>query len=82
MRERGGHSMKFFNAKNYDVIKAGTEFKCKNIPGVLMLSKMLERKEEFIFWVQPKGGDILQQIAILKINGLYYKINQRLEKVP
>ena len=79
-RAQRRHSMKFFNAKDYEFIKAGTEFKCKSIPDVMMLSKMLERKEEYIFWVQPIGGDIMQQIAVLKINGVYYKINQRLEK--
>ena len=72
--------MKCFNDKNYDVIKAGTEFKCKTIPCQKLLGKLLERKEEYIFWVQPKDGEIKDQLAILKINGNYYKINQRLEK--
>ena len=79
-RTQRTHLMKHFNHNNYDVIKAGTEFKCKNIPCQKMLSKLLERKEEYIFWVQPKNGKIDDQQAILKINGVYYKINQRLEK--
>ncbi|MBC49788.1 MAG: hypothetical protein CMF24_08720 [Ilumatobacter sp.] len=72
--------MKPLDAHEYSVVKAGVEYTCDNIPSPLRLAKLMERREEFVFWLQPATGELNDQLAIIKINGVYYRINQRLEK--
>ena len=68
------------NDKDFNVVKAGVEFTWQTMPPMLKLTKMMERREEFVFWVQPACGNVHEQLAILKVNGIFYRINQRLEK--
>ncbi len=84
-KRRGAHDlpargMKPLDAHEYSVVKAGVEYTCDNIPSPLRLAKLMERREEFVFWLQPATGELNDQLAIIKINGVYYRINQRLEK--
>ena len=72
--------MKVLDAQDYSVVKAGVEFMCATIPPLQRLAKLMERREEFVYWLQPRAGALEDQLAIIKINGVYYRINQRLEK--
>lgn len=72
--------MKPIQDEEFSIVKAGLEFSCASMPSVQKLAKLMERREEYVFWVQPASGDVNEQLAILKVNGVFYRINQRLEK--
>jgi hypothetical protein len=44
------------------------------------LTRMLEKKEGDVFWLQPLEGRIEDQVAAVSINGSLYSLSLRLEK--
>jgi len=44
------------------------------------LLALMERNEEYIFWLQPAAGGIDDQFPCVSINGKYYMLNLKLEK--
>jgi len=42
--------------------------------------QMMEKNEAYIYWLQRPDADVQTQVAAVKINGLLYGLNMRLEK--
>jgi len=74
--------MKAINVSEFDIIKCGVEFVTTAVarPGVDDLLPHMERNESYVYWMQPKGGAIEQQLACICVNGTYYSLNSKLEK--
>jgi hypothetical protein len=74
--------MKAINISEFDIIKCGMEFVTTTVarPGVEDLLPHMERNESYVYWMQPKGGAIEQQLACICVNGTYYSLNNKLEK--
>jgi hypothetical protein len=82
-------SMKRINVQHYDIIKTGVEFKLpgsaqeeKNLSSTQVNSLLphMERNETYVYWLQPKHGQIEQQEACICVNGQFYMLNGKLEK--
>ena len=74
--------MKKINISNYNVIKAGIKYTMpvtKNLKS--FLQNKLHKKEEYVFWLQPKNGRVCDQIACLCINDEFYNLCLQLEKI-
>lgn len=44
------------------------------------LQSNLHKKEEYVFWLQPKNGKVEDQIACLCINEIFFNLCLKLEK--
>lgn len=73
--------MKLFDCDNYDVVKAGKEFLSDCTINLQHLLSVMEKNETYIFWLQPKNSDINSQVACIKINGVFYNLNLKMEKI-
>jgi hypothetical protein len=40
----------------------------------------VERNEDAVYWLQPKGGKVEQQEACICVNGTFYSLNSKFEK--
>lgn len=74
--------MKAIHIAEFEIIKCGVEFVTGvgKIPGVEELLPHMERNENYVYWIQPKGGSVEQQQACICVNGTYYTLNNKLEK--
>jgi hypothetical protein len=74
--------MKAIDVLDFDIIKCGVEFVTGvgARPGVEDLLPHMERNENYVYWMQPKGGAMEQQQACICVNGTYYALNNKLEK--
>jgi len=74
--------MKAIKIADFDVIKCGVEFitGLDSRPGVEELLPHMERNENYVYWMQPRGGSTEQQQACIHVNGTYYALNNKLEK--
>ena len=75
-------NMKAIKVAEFDIIKCGVEFitGLDSRPGVEELLPHMERNENYVYWMQPKGGSTEQQQACIHVNGTYYALNSKLEK--
>jgi hypothetical protein len=78
----GQPSMKAIDVCDFDIIKCGVEFVTGvgARPGVDDLLPHMERNENYVYWMQPKGGSMDEQQACICVNGTYYALNNKLEK--
>ena len=74
--------MKAIDVLDFDIIKCGVEFVTGvgARPGVDDLLPHMERNENYVYWMQPKGGSMDEQQACICVNGTYYALNNKLEK--
>jgi hypothetical protein len=75
-------NMKAIKVAEFDIIKCGVEFitGLDSRPGVEELLPHMERNENYVYWMQPRGGSTEQQQACIHVNGTYYALNNKLEK--
>ena len=74
-------AMKTIEIDQYNVVKAGKNYVSENQVNVQQLMRAMEKNETYIFWLQPKDGDLNSQIACIQINGIYYSLNLKMEKI-
>jgi hypothetical protein len=74
--------MKAIKVSEFEIIKCGVEFiTCLDArPGVEELLPHMERNENYVYWMLPKGGSTEQQQACICVNGTFYALNNKLEK--
>lgn len=72
--------MKKLTTQNFEAIKAGEEIITNLVITSKTILRYLEREEKHIFWLQPHSGTIQEQIPALKVNGVYYSLNLKMEK--
>ena len=72
--------MRALVAEEFRVVKAGKEFVAPEPLDVPAMVRLMEKNEAYIYWLQRPDGDVQAQIAAVKINGLLYGLNMRLEK--
>ena len=81
--------MRKIDISNYDIIKAGIEFKTQmsaqeqrklQAPDVNSLLAHMERNESYVYWLQPKHGNMDNQEACICVDGQFYMLNGKLEK--
>jgi hypothetical protein len=75
-------SMKAIDVLDFDIIKCGVEFVTGvgARPAVDDLLPHMERNENYVYWMQLKGGSTDEQQACIRVNGTYYALNNKLEK--
>ena len=74
--------MKAISVSEFEIVKCGVEFVTglDKRPGVEELLPHMERNENYVYWMQPKGGSTDQQLACVCVNGTFYALNNKLEK--
>jgi len=76
--------MKMLDISCFTIVKKGIEFQVltrnKESSAVSQLLPDMERNEDAVFWLQPKGGTVEQQEACICVNGVYYALNSKFEK--
>ena len=72
--------MKALVAEDFEVVKAGKEFVAPEPLDVPVMVRLMEKNEAYIYWLQRPDADVQAQIAAVKINGLLYGLNMKLEK--
>jgi len=76
--------MKVIDASEYVLIKAGKEYESEQTTTGICSKKLvqlLHDRETYIWWLQPHDGELREQVACIKVNGVLYRLNQKLEKV-
>jgi hypothetical protein len=77
--------MKIVDSSQFDMTKEGIEFRipCSSVkkedPEEELLPR-IERNEDAVYWLQPKGGTVDQQEACTCVNGKFYTLNCKFEK--
>lgn len=72
--------MKKIELAAYHVIQAGVDCKINQPISVNTLASIMERNENYIFWLEPLNGNVTDQIPAVSLNGTLFHINLRLEK--
>lgn len=72
--------MKVVDVSRFEVVRAGVPCFTPPPVNVETIAKLMERNEDYIFWLQPPGGGVEQQLACVQINNVFYQLNMRLEK--
>lgn len=73
--------MRKIDISQFRVIKAGMEH-ISDVPVKLnSIMAIMEKNESYIWWLEPKAGNLQSQIASVCINKLFYALNLRLEKI-
>ena len=72
--------MKTVDVSKFTVVKAGVPCQSETPIRLERLLALMERNEEYIFWLQPAAGGIDDQFPCVSINGKYYMLNLKLEK--
>lgn len=73
--------MKSIDIDQYTIIKAGKHYVSEGNVNLQQLMSVMEKNETYIFWLQPKNGDVKSQLACIKINDIFYNLNLKMEKV-
>jgi len=77
---RNPRPMKVVDVSRFEVVRAGVPCFTPPPVNVETIAKLMERNEDYIFWLQPPGGGVEQQLACVQINSVFYQLNMRLEK--
>lgn len=72
--------MKLLDENEFHVVRKGKACTVSGPVEVDQLTRMLEKKESDVFWLQPLKGKIEDQVAAVRINGCMYALSLRLEK--
>jgi hypothetical protein len=72
--------MRQVDVSAYRVVRAGIDCTLSTPLQIGALAAILERHEEYIFWLQPLSGGVRDQIAAVSVNGILYHPNLRIEK--
>ena len=73
--------MKQVDHTKFTIIKAGKAHTTEGPVNIKQIISIMERNESYIFWLQPKGASVQAQFPCIQINGIFYQLNLRLEKV-
>ena len=73
-------TMKTVDVSKFTVVKAGVPCQSETPIKLEWLVKLMERNEEYIYWLQPAGGGVDDQFPCVCINNKYYMLNLKLEK--
>ena len=74
-------AMRRLEISHFHIIKAGQPLTVEDKNLKSSIIKNIQKREEYVFWLQPKNGSLKDQIASLCINSHFYSINLRLEKL-
>lgn len=74
-------SMKKLDINQYHIVKAGLPHKSNGPFKIQSIMSVMEKNEAYIWWLQPKSGNLQSQVASVCINDRFYALNLRLEKV-
>lgn len=72
--------MKPVDESQFSVVKAGKDYATRGPLCLRTLLRDMERCEEYVYWMQPLGGEVEDQIACVRINGTLFRTNLKLEK--
>ena len=67
----------------YTVIRHGVELHIERNKKSAKVDDLLphfERNENYVYWLQPNGGNVEEQEACICIDGTFYTLNSKLEK--
>jgi hypothetical protein len=72
--------MKVIDIRNFSVVKVGQACVLPEPTDVHCLIKMMQKNENYVYWLQPKNADFSLQIPALYVNGSYVQPSVKLEK--
>lgn len=65
---------------NCELIHAGKKWEYEKEPCSKDMIKLLERKETYWYWFQPRGKGVESQFPVLEIKGKFYQLSLRIQK--
>ena len=72
--------MKSLDVGDFIVVKAGKKYAMPPPVQTAALMQGMERKESYVYWLQPRGGGVADQFPSINVNGKFYHLNSKLEK--
>jgi hypothetical protein len=72
--------MKLIDIRNFSVVKAGQHCVLAEPADVQGLIKIMQKNENYVYWLQPRDADFSCQIPALHVNGKYVHPSVKLEK--
>jgi hypothetical protein len=72
--------MKQIDIRNFSVVKAGQQCVLAEPADVQGLIKIMQKNENYVYWLQPRDADFSYQIPALHVNGKYVHPSVKLEK--
>ena len=72
--------MRKIDISNMEFVHYGREWEHQSPPCSREMMPLLEKKECFVFWLQPKGGKPSDQVAALKLKDGFYTLSLRMMK--
>lgn len=72
--------MKSLDIEDFIVVKAGRTYAMPPPVHTATLMQSMERKESYVYWLQPRGGVVADQFPSINVNGKFYYLNSKLEK--
>ena len=72
--------MRKIDISNMEFVHYGREWDHQSPPCSREMMPLLEKKECFVFWLQPKGGKPSDQVAALKLKDGFYTLSLRMMK--
>ena len=72
--------MKLIDIKKFSVVKVGQVCVLPEPTDVQCLIKMMQKNENYVYWLQPANADFSCQIPALHVNGNYIHPSVKLEK--
>ena len=72
--------MRKIDISNMEFVHYGREWDQRSPPCSREMMPLLEKKECFVFWLQPKGGKPSDQVAALKLKDGFYTLSLRMMK--
>ena len=72
--------MRKIDTSSMDVVHFGKEWGHSSPPCSREMTALLEKDESLVFWLQPKGGKVSDQVPALRVNGDFYSLSLRVSK--
>ena len=73
--------MREIDLNGMDIVQVGLEWPHPQNPTSREMLPLLERKEQYVSWLQPASGSVDDQLPSMQINGRFFALSLRLQKV-
>lgn len=72
--------MREVDLRDVTIVQVGTSWPHAQQPTSREMLPFLERNEQFVSWLQPKNGDVDDQLPSIKIGHKFFSLSLRLQK--
>jgi hypothetical protein len=74
-------NMREIDLNDMTIVQAGLAWPHAQNPTSREMLPLLERKEQYVSWLQPNAGGVDDQLPSMQINGRFFALSLRLQKV-